>query len=363
MALDQRRLLRVRAELLDYIDGDSTIWERRPLERLASEGQLSAFVHKGFWHPMDNCATRSSSTSSGPRARRPGRYGSDDAKRPPRERTGIVQELVNRSFWATRPVPITGVTGLVGASLLRLLVEAGADVVASCATGSRRARWSARASSTRSASSAATSRSGAPRAHPRRVRDRRPSSTSRRRPSSASRTATRSSTFESNIKGTWALLEACRRSPVGQRSSSPRATRPTATREVCPTTRRRRSSAGTRTTSASRAPTSSRTATRTRTACRSSITRCGNFYGGGDLNWNRIVPGTIRSVVRGERPVIRSDGKFVRDYFYVEEGARVYMMLAEKLAARRGAQGRGVQLLERDAGHGPRARRTRSSPR
>ncbi len=62
------------------------------------------------------------------------------------------------------------------------------------------------------------------------------------------------------------------------------------------------------------------------------ITRCGNFYGGGDLNWNRIVPGTIRSVLRGERPVIRSDGTFVRDYFYVEDGAAAYMLLAEWLA-------------------------------
>jgi CDP-glucose 4,6-dehydratase len=62
------------------------------------------------------------------------------------------------------------------------------------------------------------------------------------------------------------------------------------------------------------------------------ITRCGNFYGGGDLNWNRIVPGTIRSILRNERPIIRSDGKFIRDYFYVEEGARAYMHLAEKLS-------------------------------
>ena len=63
------------------------------------------------------------------------------------------------------------------------------------------------------------------------------------------------------------------------------------------------------------------------------ITRCGNFYGGGDLNWNRIVPGTIRSVLRGQRPVIRSDGQFVRDYFYVEDGAAAYMLLAESMAA------------------------------
>ena len=62
------------------------------------------------------------------------------------------------------------------------------------------------------------------------------------------------------------------------------------------------------------------------------ITRCGNFYGGGDLNWNRIIPGTIRSIIRNERPIIRSDGSYIRDYFYVEDGAEVYMMLAEALA-------------------------------
>ena len=64
------------------------------------------------------------------------------------------------------------------------------------------------------------------------------------------------------------------------------------------------------------------------------ITRCGNFYGGGDLNWNRLVPGTIRSVLKGERPMIRSDGTLVRDYFYVEDGAEAYLTLAEALHAR-----------------------------
>jgi CDP-glucose 4,6-dehydratase len=59
------------------------------------------------------------------------------------------------------------------------------------------------------------------------------------------------------------------------------------------------------------------------------VTRCGNFYGGGDLNWNRIVPGTIRSVIRQERPIIRSDGTYLRDYLYVEDGAAAYMLLAE----------------------------------
>jgi CDP-glucose 4,6-dehydratase len=62
------------------------------------------------------------------------------------------------------------------------------------------------------------------------------------------------------------------------------------------------------------------------------ITRCGNFFGGGDLNWNRLVPGTIRSLLRGQRPVIRSDGSYVRDYLYIEDAAAAYMLLAEKLA-------------------------------
>ncbi len=52
-----------------------------------------------------------------------------------------------------------------------------------------------------------------------------------------------------------------------------------------------------------------------------SIVRCGNLYGGGDLNWSRIVPGTIRSLLRGERPTIRSDGTLIRDYIYVEDAA------------------------------------------
>jgi CDP-glucose 4,6-dehydratase len=62
------------------------------------------------------------------------------------------------------------------------------------------------------------------------------------------------------------------------------------------------------------------------------ITRCGNLYGGGDLNWSRIVPGTIRSVLHGERPIIRSDGRFVRDYLYVADAADACLRLAEALS-------------------------------
>lgn len=61
------------------------------------------------------------------------------------------------------------------------------------------------------------------------------------------------------------------------------------------------------------------------------ITRCGNFYGGGDLNFNRIVPGTIRSLFQGERPIIRSDGTLIRDYFYIKDAVDAYILVAEAL--------------------------------
>jgi CDP-glucose 4,6-dehydratase len=70
------------------------------------------------------------------------------------------------------------------------------------------------------------------------------------------------------------------------------------------------------------------------------VTRCGNLYGGGDLNFNRIVPGTIRSALRGERPVLRSDGTLVRDYIYVEDAVGGYLCLAEQ-AEQAEIRGRG----------------------
>jgi CDP-glucose 4,6-dehydratase len=61
------------------------------------------------------------------------------------------------------------------------------------------------------------------------------------------------------------------------------------------------------------------------------VARCGNVYGGGDLNWSRIVPSTVRSILRNERPVLRSDGTFVRDYLYVRDTAIAYLDLADGL--------------------------------
>src|SRR5262249_15193734 len=74
------------------------------------------------------------------------------------------------------------------------------------------------------------------------------------------------------------------------------------------------------------------------------VTLCGNFYGPGDLNWNRLVPGTIRSVLRGQRPIIRSDGRYVRDYFYVKDGAMAYCSLAQRMGDLRQIHGQSFNF-------------------
>lgn len=140
------------------------------------------------------------------------------------------------------------------------------------------------------------------------------------------------STFEANIAGTWRLLEACRRSPKVKQivcASSDKAYGACETLPYDESVPLRGEHPYDVSKSCSDLITRSYAITYGLPVV---TTRCGNFFGGGDLNWNRIVPGTIRSVLRGEQPVIRSDGKFVRDYFYVEDGAAAYMLLAEALS-------------------------------
>jgi CDP-glucose 4,6-dehydratase len=140
------------------------------------------------------------------------------------------------------------------------------------------------------------------------------------------------STFETNIAGTWNLLEACRRSPSVKQIVVASSDKAYGDQEVLPydenTPLRGQHPYDV---SKSAADLIAKTYAVTYDLP-VAITRCGNFFGGGDLNWNRIVPGTIRSILRRQSPIIRSDGNFVRDYFYVEDGAAAYMLLAENLA-------------------------------
>jgi CDP-glucose 4,6-dehydratase len=246
---------------------------------------------------------------------------------------------MSASFWRDQPVLVTGATGLVGGWLVRRLLAAGAQVV--CLVRD----WVPACEVARSGlleqvtivrgdvcDQALLERA---------LGEHEVQSVFHLAAQTIVGIANRNpaSTFEANVRGTWALLEACRRSPrVGQIivASSDKAY---GDQDKLPYDED--------------TPLQGRHPYDVSKSCADLIaqsyahtfglpvvvTRCGNFYGGGDLNWNRIVPGTIRSVLRGERPVIRSDGQFVRDYFYVEDGAAAYLRLAEHLARDRGLTG------------------------
>lgn len=141
------------------------------------------------------------------------------------------------------------------------------------------------------------------------------------------------STFQTNIAGTWSLLEACRRSPAVKQIVVASSDKAYGDHEVLPYTEDATLQGKHPYDVSKSCADLIAQAYATTYQLPVGITRCGNFYGGGDLNWNRLVPGTIRSVLRGQRPVVRSDGLFIRDYFYAEDGAIANMILAERLAA------------------------------
>jgi CDP-glucose 4,6-dehydratase len=248
-----------------------------------------------------------------------------------RQRTVEDMEL-KRGFWLDRPTFVTGGTGLVGSWLVRRLIEVGADVV--CLVRD----WVPQSELVR------TNLMEQVKVVRGDVRDR---DTLERTLGEyeidtvihlAAQTivtiANRNplSTFETNIAGTWNLLESCRRNPNVKQIVIASSDKAYGDQETLPYSEN--------TPLQGRHPydvSKSAADLVANTYAVSfdlpvAITRCGNFYGGGDLNWNRIIPGTIRSILRGQNPIIRSDGKYIRDYFYVEDGAAAYMLLAEKLA-------------------------------
>ena len=139
------------------------------------------------------------------------------------------------------------------------------------------------------------------------------------------------STFESNIKGTWNMLEAVRRSPLVRKVIIASSDKAYGVHAQLPYSEEAPLQ-GSHPYDVSKSAADLIAHTYFNTyKLPVAITRCGNFYGGGDLNFNRIVPGTIRSVLQGMPPVLRSDGSMIRDYFYIEDAAHAYMTLAEKM--------------------------------
>ena len=138
-------------------------------------------------------------------------------------------------------------------------------------------------------------------------------------------------TFKSNIEGTWNILEAARKSPLIKRVIVASSDKAYGDQEKLPYDENMPLQ-GKHPYDVSKSCADLIAQTYYETyklpVC---ITRCGNLYGGGDLNFNRIIPQSIQSILNKEAPIIRSDGSFIRDYFYIEDAVDAYINLAEKV--------------------------------
>jgi len=239
--------------------------------------------------------------------------------------------------WTSRRVLVTGATGIVGSWLVRQLVDEGAFVVALIRDMNPQSELIRSGLWTRITVVNGTLEDYA--AVERAVVEHDIDSVFHLAAQAIVTTALRSplATFESNIRGSYNLLEACRvHSDVVKRvvvASSDKAYGESPTlpyTEDMPLD-------GRHPYDVSKSCTDLLALTYAHTyRLPVIVARCGNIYGGGDLNWSRIVPGTIRSVLRNERPVIRSDGKFIRDYIYVRDVVDAYLALGNHVSVERG---------------------------
>ena len=236
------------------------------------------------------------------------------------------------SFWTHRNVFVTGASGLLGSSLVERLVAEGASVVAlirDWVPGSRFVNegLAARVIMARGELEDFTTLL-------RIINEYEIDSVFHLGAQTIVGTAERSalSTFEANVRGTWNLLEACRSmSRIVERVIVASSDKAYGSHEQLPYTEEM--------------PLQGRFPYDVSKSCADlisqsyyhsyrvpvAVTRCGNLYGAGDLNFSRLIPGTIRSALRGESPIIRSDGRYVREYFYVRDAVGAYLQLAEAL--------------------------------
>jgi len=241
--------------------------------------------------------------------------------------------MTPKTFWIDRPVFVTGATGLIGCALVRQLLDLGADVVClvrdwvpqsefvrvgmidrvNLVRGDLRdqdllVRAVAEYEIQTVIHLAAQSIVG--------VANREPANT-----------------LDVNIRGTWTLLEACRRSPLVKEVVLASTDKVYGDVDQLPYTEEMPYLAKyPHDVSKACAELIGRTYVDTY-QLNVAVTRLPNIYGGGDLNWNRIIPGAIRSALRGQPPVILSDGKFIRDFLYVEDAAAAHLALAKALAS------------------------------
>lgn len=236
------------------------------------------------------------------------------------------------TFWRNRPVAVTGATGFLGSHLTAALVQLGADVVVlardTIPPSPIGEQWIGQV--------AVVSGAVEDQATMERVLgDYEVATLFHLAAQSQVGVANRNpvATFEANIQGTWAVLEAVRRSPRVEQVVTASSDKAYGSQPVLPYDEAMPLLAvNPYDVSKACADLLSHTYHATY-GTPVAVTRCGNFFGPGDRNWARIVPSAIRSIVRGERPVIRSDGTLVRDYLYVVDGALAYLRLVEAMAA------------------------------
>jgi len=237
----------------------------------------------------------------------------------------------NPSFWRDRPVLVTGCTGLLGSWLTQALVEAKADVVGLIRDDVPQSHLvrSGVIYSIRIARGDVTDYATMERV----LNEYEIDTVFHLAAQTIVGIANRAplSTFETNIRGTWTTLEAARRSPTVKRILVASSDKAYGTQPVLPYTEDMPLH-GEHPYDVSKSAADLIAQTYAKTYDMPiAITRCANLYGGGDLNWNRLIPGTIRSALQGQAPIIRSDGTFVRDYLYVRDAVRAYMWLAQAL--------------------------------
>ncbi len=236
-----------------------------------------------------------------------------------------------RTFWSGRPVAVTGATGFLGSHLVERLVAHGADVVIlvrdEVPATTVMLGWQDRVSTVRGE-----------------VEDRQVvarmigeygvMTVFHLAAQSQVGTANRDPvpTFQANVAGTWSLLDACRghdsvKEVVVASSDKAYGDQP----ELPYTEEMPLHAVNPYDVSKACAEMITRSFAST-FGVPAAVTRCGNIFGPGDTNWDRLVPGVIREVLLGRRPVIRSDGRATRDYLYVKDAALAYLMLAEVMS-------------------------------
>lgn len=138
-------------------------------------------------------------------------------------------------------------------------------------------------------------------------------------------------TFNSNIRGTWNVLEACRNSKLVKNIVVASSDKAYGSSDKLPYTENM-PLAGNHPYDVSKSCSDLIAQSYAKAyGMHIGIARCGNIYGGNDLNFNRIVPGTIKSLLRNHGPIIRSDGTYKRDYIYVKDAVNSYVVIAENL--------------------------------